>query len=357
MIDAAWIKAKALEIGFHSVGVARAERQPEAAFLREWLRNGFAGEMAYLTRNVEKREDPRLLFPPAKSIIVCGLSYYAFDAAEDTPEQAIGLISRYARGADYHQVVKEKLFALLRLIQAESPLPIAAKVCVDTAPLLERASARAAGLGWIGKHGGVINPRYGSWFFLGEMLIDLECESDEPLADGCGACTRCLDACPTGALVAPYILDARKCLSYLTIEHKGAIPEALRPALGNRVFGCDRCQEACPYNRQADAPGLPEFLPRESLARPSLKWLATLPEAEFQRIFADSPILRAGWRGLLRNTVVAIGNSGDAAFLPILHELSRSSDPLIQDHAAWAMAQLREPCQGSKPLQGEALPS
>jgi len=340
-MKAAWIKTIAQEIGFHLVGIAPAERPPEAAFLREWLRNGFAGNMTYLMRNVEKREHPRLLFPPAQSIIVCGLSYNSrSDDTEHIPPQSVGQISRYARGADYHQVLKEKLFALLHVMQADYPQPIAAKVCVDTAPLLERACANAAGLGWIGKHGGVINPRYGSWVVLGEILVDLECEYDNPVADGCGACRRCLDACPTGALVAPYTLDARKCLSYLTIEHRDAIPETLRPALGNCVFGCDRCQEVCPYNQQADAPGISEFLPRAPLERPPLEWLATLSERDFQHMFADSPILRAGWRGLLRNTAVAIGNSGDTTLLPLLRELARSTDPLIQEHAEWGMIRL-----------------
>ncbi|GAK50805.1 hypothetical protein U14_02046 [Candidatus Moduliflexus flocculans] len=340
-MNAAWIKTTAQELGFHLVGIASAERPPEADFLQEWLRKGFAGEMTYLSRNVEKREHPRLLFPPARSIIVCGLSYHSrTDETERISPQPIGQISRYARGADYHHVLKEKLFALLHLMQADTPRPIVAKVCVDTAPLLERACAKSAGLGWIGKHGGVINPRYGSWCFLGEILVDFECEYDTPMKDGCGACTRCLDACPTGALIAPYTLDARKCLSYLTIEHRGVIPETLRPALGNCVFGCDRCQEVCPYNQQADAPGLAEFLPRESLKHLSLEWLATLSEHDFPHIFADSPILRTGWRGLLRNTAVAIGNSHDRDLLPVLRQLSRSPESLIREHAEWGMTRL-----------------
>lgn len=340
-MNAAWIKTTAQELGFHLVGIASAERLPEANFLQEWLRKGFAGEMAYLSRHVEKREDPRLLFPPVKTVIVCGLSYLSSSAEpEEIDSTPAGLISRYARGMDYHFVLKEKLFALLRMMQAEYSRPIAAKICVDTAPLLERAYAKAAGLGWIGKHGGVINPRYGSWCFLGEILVDFECEYDTPMEDGCGMCRRCLDACPTGALIAPYTLDARKCLSYLTIEHRDAIPETLRPALGNCVFGCDRCQEVCPYNQEADAPGIPEFLSRKTLERPPLEWLATLSEHDFQRVFADSPILRTGWRGLLRNTAVAIGNSGAQSLLPILSELSHVSDSLIREHAEWAIGQL-----------------
>ena len=356
-MNAAWIKATAQEIGFHLVGITSSERQPEAAFLQEWLQKGFSGNMAYLSRNIEKREHPRLLFPPARSIIVCGLSYHAPSAelqqinqnlrknacpsaCSGQDETPVGLISRYARGLDYHQVVKNKLFTLLRLMQAESLRPIAAKICVDTAPLLERACAKAAGLGWIGKHGGVINPRYGSWFFLGEILVDFECEHDEPMTDGCCACTRCLEACPTGALVAPYTLDARKCVSYLTIEHREAIPEALRSALGNCVFGCDRCQDVCPYNQQAESPGLSEFLPRKPLEHPSLEWLATLSEDDFQQMFADSPILRTGWRGLLRNTAVALGNSGKADLLPVLRNLSCLPEPLIQEHAEWALRKL-----------------
>ena len=341
MTNSAWIKAKAKEIGWHLVGIAPAARQPEAAVLREWLARGCAGDMAYLARNVEKREDPRLLFPLARSIIVCGLSYHSRAASPENLAEPVGRVARYARGADYHRVLKDKLFLLLRLIQEEMSFPLAAKVCVDTAPILERLCGQHAGLGWIGKHGGLINPTYGSWFFLGEILLNVELEADEPLSNQCGTCARCLDACPTGALVAPHVLDARQCLSYLTIEYRGVLPESARAALNNRVFGCDACQDACPYNQAAAAPGLPEFLPREPLQQAELSRLAALSDADFRRLFHDSPIWRATRPGFLRNVMVAIGNSGDPAMLSLLENASNLADPLVQAHVAWAKAQIK----------------
>lgn len=304
------IKAHALSLGFHLVGIAPAIRFAEADTYRAWLALGYAGEMNYLARNVEKRIDCRILFPPARSVIVCGLSYHSsISAATPVTSPERGWISRYAWGNDYHAVVKHKLLALLEFIRHETSATIEAKVCVDTVPLLERLHGYYAGLGWIGKNGSLINQRYGSWFFLGEILLNLDLEYATPGVDQCGNCTHCLDACPTGALVAPRTLDARRCLSYLSIEFKGAIPEELHSAFGKTIFGCDRCQEICPWNQRAETPGQPEFLPREGLYQPELRWLSSLSTDDFRKTFNNSPIMRATLQGTLRNTAIAMRNA------------------------------------------------
>lgn len=309
-MNALLIKEKALELGFHLAGIAPAARFPEAEHYGQWLAKGYAGEMSYLARHIEKRLDCRALFPPARSVIVCGLSYHSPIAAAAFPHAAErGWISRYAWGDDYHTVVKRKLFALLKFLTHETSGHIEAKVCVDTVPILERLHGCYAGLGWIGKNGSLINPRYGSWFFLGELLLNVELDYDIPQADRCGECSRCLEACPTGAIVAPRTLDARRCLSYLSIEYNGPIPPQLHSAFGSTVFGCDRCQEICPWNQQAEAPGQPEFLPREGLYHPDLRWLLSLSAEDFQKVFADSPIQRARFQGLRRNARIAIENA------------------------------------------------
>jgi epoxyqueuosine reductase len=337
----ALIKAKALELGFQLVGVAPAVRFPEADFYHSWLAQGYAGEMSYLSHNIAQREDCRVLFPPARSVIVCGLSYHTSFAPADLENPCKGRISKYAWGDDYHVILQDKLKALLAFMQAESSSAVEAKICVDTVPILERLYGRYGGLGWIGKNGCLLNPRYGSWFFLGEILINLDLEYDTPVPDQCGTCTRCLDACPTHALVASRLLDARRCLSYLTIELNGVIPEALRPALGNRVFGCDRCQTACPWNAKAAVPKPTAFSPRNQLDQPDLEWLLTLSAETFHKTFHHNPIKRTKLRGLLRNTVVAIGNSENPAFIPLLQNLYDHVEPLIQTHITWALQQLR----------------
>ena len=341
-LNAARIKQKALELGFHLAGIAPATRFPEADNYHRWLAEGYAGDMNYLKRNVEKRGDCRILFPPARSVIVCGMSYHSPITSSLQSEQSVlsGQISRYARGDDYHDIVKNALYALLEWIQRESSVPIEAKVCVDTIPILERLYGRYAGLGWIGKHGGLINPQYGSWFFLGEILINLDLEYDSPIPDRCGSCTKCLDICPTGALVAPRILDARRCISYLTIEFRGIIPEEFRPLIGNSVFGCDRCQEVCPWNKNAKFPEYSAFLPREQLVCPEFTWLCSLTPQDFSRIFKHNPIKRTKLQGVLRNTVIAIGNSKNPKYVPLLEKLSHTSVPLIQPHIAWALDKL-----------------
>ena len=294
-----------------------------------------------MTRNVEKREDCKVLFPAARSVIVCGLSYHApiTDSGEHS-HSSKGWISRYAWGDDYHTLLKNKLYQLLEFIQQESSVPIKAKICVDTAPILERMYGRYAGLGWIGKNNCLLDQQYGSWFFLGEILINLDLEYDSPVPDRCGTCTRCIDACPTGALVAPHILDARKCISYLTIELKGIIPEEFRTSIRNNVFGCDRCQEVCPWNKKAKVPGLPVFSPREHLYYPSLEWLCSLSPDSFSKVFKNSSVKRTKLRELLRNTVIAIGNSGGTSLIPLLENTYHTTEPFVQIHIAWALKQL-----------------
>ena len=332
------IKEKALELGFHLVGIAPASRFPEADAYRQWLHQGFAADMGYMARNVEKREDCRRLFPPARSVIVCGMSYHSsFSSASEPNDPLRGRISRYGWGNDYHIVVKNRLYALVEFIRHESAKPVEAKVCVDTVPILERLYGYYAGLGWIGKNSCLINHQYGSWFFLGEIVLNLDLEVDAPVPDRCGTCTRCLEACPTGALIAPRLLDARRCLSYLTIEFDSLIPEALRPAFGNTVFGCDRCQVVCPWNQKAKAPGCSSFFPKDHLYYPSFEWLLALSSNTFDKIFQKTPIHRTGYQRLLRNAVVAVGNSGRSDLIPVLHNLSSHTVPLVQDHIPWAL--------------------
>lgn len=323
MVNADLIKTHALTLGFHLAGIAPAVRFPEADTYRQWLAKGYAGEMNYLSRHLEKRLDCRVLFPPARSVIVCGLSYHSsISAAAPVASPERGWISRYAWGDDYHTVVKHKLLALLEFIRHETHTDLEAKVCVDTVPLLERLHGYYAGLGWIGKNGALINQRYGSWFFLGEILLNLELEYDVPAAERCGNCTRCLNACPIGALVASRTLDARRCLSYLSIEFKGEIPEEFRSAFGKTVFGCDRCQEVCPWNQCAEAPGLPEFLPREGLYQPDLRWLSALSAEDFRQTFNNSPIARATFQGIRRNAAIALCNAQTCGEFPYCKILS-----------------------------------
>jgi epoxyqueuosine reductase len=340
-LNAAQIKAKALALGFHLVGIAPAGRLPEAEFYRSWLANGYAGEMGYLSRNVEKRENGQALFPPTRAIIVCGLSYHSTPATLiDGDNSSKGRISRYAWGDDYHTVIKAKLVQLLAWLQETASMPVEAQICVDTAPILERIYGKAAGLGWLGKNSCLINQRYGSWFCLGEILLNLDLETDTPAPECCGTCTRCLDACPTHALIAPHVLDARRCLSYLTIELKEMIPEEFRRPLSNRIFGCDCCQEVCPWNQKAVIPASFAFAPRPQLLQPYLAWLLTLSAETFSAVFRNNPVKRAKLRGLLRNTALAVGNSGNSAFIPLLVNLYQQADPLVQPHLAWALQQL-----------------
>jgi epoxyqueuosine reductase len=342
MALAARAKALAREAGFDLAGIARPEAPPALAFFPEWIARGHAAELAYLTGQVDRRSDLRRAFPWARSLVCVGLQYDApAPYSTDAPAER-GWISRYAWGDDYHDVMKALLDRLVEALRREAG-PFEARVYVDTGPIVERAYAAAAGLGAWGKNTCLLHPEHGSWFFLGEVVTDLDLPGDEPRGDMCGSCTACLEACPTGALPAPYVLDAGRCISYLTIELKGAIPAEHREGLGRQVFGCDICQDVCPWNRRRRHHGAEAFAPREGLLAPSLDELAGLDAEAFRRRFSRSPLKRAKRRGLLRNVAVALGNSGDPAKRPVLERLAADEDPLVREHAAWALRRLDGP--------------
>src|SRR5437660_7636671 len=288
------IREKALAMGFDAVGFADARLAEAArADLAEFLARGYHGDMGWLADTASRRGDPQTLWPEAKTVVVLGLNYGGDDdplAAASDPER--GVISVYAQGRDYHDTLKRRLKSLARWITARWPGEL--KVFVDTAPVMEKPLAQAAGLGWQGKHTNLVSRPFGSWLFLGEIYLSLELAPDTAETDHCGSCRRCLDACPTAAFPAPHRLDARRCISYLTIEHKGMIPVELRPAMGNRIFGCDDCLAVCPWNKFARAAAEPDFLPRDELTAPRLSELAALDDAAFRELFAGSPVKRTG---------------------------------------------------------------
>jgi epoxyqueuosine reductase len=338
---AARAKALALECGFDLAGIARSEAPRELQFFAEWLARGYAGEMAYLTSQSERRGDLRVAFPWARSVLCVGLQYdtphpYSTQAAREQ-----GWISRYAWGDDYHEVMKAMLERLLERWREETG-PFQARCYVDTGPIVERAYAAAAGLGAWGKNTCLLHPEHGSWFFLGEIVSELDLPDDAPRPDMCGSCTACLDACPTGALRAPYTLDATLCISYLTIEQKDAIPEPRRPDLGRHVFGCDICQDVCPWNRKRRRHGGAAFEPRAGGLAPDLAELAALDAEGFRRRFRASPLLRAKRRGLLRNVAVAMANTRESRHAPALERLATDPDPVVREHALWALQQLED---------------
>ncbi|CAA9562474.1 MAG: Epoxyqueuosine reductase [uncultured Thermomicrobiales bacterium] len=285
---------------------------------------------------------PRNLQPTARSILAVGVAYRVPDAGKPDDGVPRGRISRYARGADYHGLLKERMRALHARIEAEVGRPVEARFLVDTARIVDRAVAARAGLGWYGKHSCLIVPGHGSWVLLGELVLDLELEPDAPLERDCGRCVICLDKCPTGAIVGPYTVDAPRCLSFQTIEQRGAIPREIRPLLGDWVYGCDVCQEVCPYTGAAKEPADPAFAPRSlANAYPSLAWLLRMGEAEFRETYRGTPVLRAKRRGLARNAAVALGNVGMEADVPVLAEaLAGHDEPLVRGHAAWALGRL-----------------
>jgi epoxyqueuosine reductase len=370
-----WVCEQARELGFNLCGVAAAEAFPELAQVPAWLNRGHAGEMNYLRD--ERRVDPRLALDGARSVVVVALNYnspqpYSTEQAGlDDADSPRGWISRYAWGDDYHEVLRERLNALVARMHVQWPEHFEARAYVDTGPVVERVAAKHAGLGWLAKNTCLINEQLGSCLFLGVILTTLELEpslgpGEPPAADLCGNCTLCLDACPTQAFVAPYVLDARRCISYLTIELRGAIPEELRSAMGNAVIGCDICQDVCPWNRKSPVTKLAAFQPWRiepqgengkgnmengaTLFAPELERLASLSQEEFSRIFRGSAAKRAKWRGLVRNACVALGNSrvarGSEAYARIvllLGRLAASGDSLIAEHARWAMARLDGP--------------
>jgi epoxyqueuosine reductase len=336
------IRVLACECGFELAGVAAAEPLPELSLYRDWLNAGFAGEMRYLTdRRADVRSNPRNLLAGARSIICVGKLYnaprpYSIDLDDDER----GWISRYAWGDDYHDLLRHGLSRLDGLLRERAGTGYESKICVDTAPLLERSYARMAGLGWIGKNTCLIREGSGSWFFLGELLTSLEIAPDAPPPDRCGTCRRCIDACPTAAIVPfgdRYTVDSRLCISYYTIELRGAVPEERRGGNGGHVFGCDICQDICPWNRRAPVTGEPAFQPR-SFA-PPLERLAALTEEGFRQLFAGTPVTRARYTGFLRNVAIAMGNRRLPEFRVPLEKLAASEDPVVAEHARWALAQ------------------
>ena len=405
MVLKAQIKQIALEAGFDLAGVAPLSIWKDLDFARKWVEDGFGGEMRYLEN--PKRHDPRLVLPSAQSVLCVGLIYnspypYSTESARiSSPKGTVpaqpaaapvprAWVSRYAWGQDYHQIMRARLEELRKAIESLAP-GVETRVYVDTGPVVERAFARYSGIGWTGKNTCLINPAKGSWFFLGVILTSLEIQPDLPAPDRCGSCTRCLDACPTGALTRPYVMDASRCIAYLNIELKGSIPEKYRAQIGSNFYGCDICQDVCPWNAPqysalgpqpptavsnnlqkgfgragAATTALPEFQPMEitlsisadagngeagvkpdlsparrfSLFNPPLEALAKLGEEDFRRAFARSPVKRPKYKGWQRNLCVVMGNSRDCRFIPKLEELSRNEDPVIREHAEWALTQL-----------------
>jgi epoxyqueuosine reductase len=337
-----WLRQRAEALGFDLFGVARAGPAQTIDAYRRWVERGFAGGMTYLTRadRIERRADPRAILPSARSVVVVGMNYYTGDHPP-CRSPTTGRIARYAWGEDYHRLMERRLRALLRAVQEKDP-SVEGRYYVDHGPVLEREWAARAGLGWVGKHTNVLSRQWGNWFFLGVLLLSLEVEADEPLAKSyCGTCTRCLEACPTGALLAPYVLDARRCISYLTIEWRGLIPREWRPLIGDRIFGCDDCLEVCSWNRFARRAREAAFRPRPGWEAPNLREWMKMDEAAFAERFRGSPIRRIRRAGLLRNVAVALGNSGDpCAVPPLVEALHRDPEPLVRGHAAWALGRL-----------------
>jgi epoxyqueuosine reductase len=345
------LKRLALEAGFDLAGVAGVAETPEHRFFPGWIAEGRSGEMKYLAARNEADELKRASLanaaPWARSVVVCALNYNTdqpYSTHSGAPTQ--GWISRYAWSQrDYHSLLLEKLRSLeARLFELcqQREIPTPRTWCyVDTGPVIERVFAKYAGIGWIGKNTCVLNEQLGSCLFLGVMLTSLELPPDLPAQDRCGTCTACLDACPTHAFPAPYQIDATKCIAYLTIELRGNIPEELRPGIGRQVFGCDICQDVCPWNREAPVTSAPELQARERLVNPDLEWLAQLSLEEFREIFRASPVKRAHLNGFRRNVAIAMANSGDERFLPTLERLSHDEDAIVAEHARWGVAQLR----------------
>jgi epoxyqueuosine reductase len=331
--------ALAKELGFDSCRIARATTPRHAEQFRDWLGRDSAGEMQWMERGAEKRCDPQQVLPGVRSVVVVGLNYFQGHEAPRAGARggAHGTIARYAWGDDYHDLMPGKLEQLSGFL---SGLGGTQKCYVDTGPILERDHAAEAGTGWHGKSTMLVDAKLGTWFFLGEIFTTLELPADEPQAPRCGSCTRCITACPTGAITAPHRLDARRCISYLTIELKGAIPLEFRPLIGDRIYGCDDCLEACPWNRFAAVSREAAFGPRPAVTMPLRDYLA-LDEAGFREAFRGSPIKRIKRRGFLRNVCVALGNVGDANDLPALEKASHDPEPLIAEHAIWAIEEIR----------------
>lgn len=324
----------ALEQGFDVVGVAPVDRDLNKSYFEDWINAGKNGDMAWLAKDPERRTNPQAVLPQARCILVFGMNYY-----QDEPERR-GRIAKYALGKDYHKVVIRRLKAICRWLQE---LGAVNRPYVDTGPLLERPIAATSGVGWQGKNTMLLNPDHGQWMFLGSILTSFPFPYDQSQPDRCGTCTRCIDVCPTGAITAPYQMDARKCISYLTIEHKGAIPLEYRKLIGDHLYGCDDCLDICPWNRWAKPTAIEAFKDR---VYPDLRQLLQLSEEGFNDLFAGSPIRRLKRGRFLRNVCVVLGNVGDHDDLPALETAAKDPDPLVSEHAKWAIEELR--CQSNR---------
>ncbi len=336
------IRAKALALGFDAVGFLEAA--PDTRLARDldrFLAEGRHGDMAWLEKHASRRADPKRLWPDAASVIVLGMNY----APREDPLSLLenpraGAVSVYAKGADYHDVIKKRLKQLAGWVAQSFACEV--KVFVDTAPVMEKPLARQGGLGWQGKHTNLVSTRFGSWLFLGEILTTLPLPADRPEADHCGTCRACLDVCPTQAFPRPHEIDARRCISYLTIEHKGVIPAEFRPRMGNRIYGCDDCLAVCPWNKFAQQTQELAFLPRAALTAPLLTELAGLDDAAFRRFFVKSPIRRIGRHRFLRNVLIGLGNSGDTGALPAVERRLSDTSAVVRGMAVWALKRLAE---------------
>lgn len=327
----------AREAGFAVCGFASAGSPPHAEALHRWLDDGFHAGMDWMHRTAAERSDPTLLLPGVRTVIVLAKNYATSDPPPPAAAAARGVVARYARGRDYHDVLRPRLEHLAASLEASGGRQ---RVFIDGGPVLERDWAAASGVSWHGKSTMAIHPKLGTWFFLSVILTTLEFEPDAPQPDRCGRCTRCIEACPTRAIVAPYRLDARRCLSYLTIENKGPIPEEFRRPLGARIFGCDDCLDACPWNRFARASHDASMQPQKEILQTPLRDFLALDERQFKDLFRGSPILRAKRRGFLRNVCVALGNTGDAGDLAALTRAAGDADPLVAEHASWAIDEI-----------------
>jgi epoxyqueuosine reductase len=344
------VKRAASDAGFDVAGIASAQESRELAYFPKWIAEGYAGEMKYMEARDErgdlKRASLSRVAPWAKSVIVCALNYntdHPYSTQVQDPSR--GWISRYAWGReDYHDAVLRRLRRVEQAVWGGHSCPptLTTRSYVDTGPIVERVFAKYAGIGWIGKNTCIINQKKGSWLFLGVILTSIELQADLPAPDRCGTCTRCIDACPTDAIIAPYRLDSNRCISYLTIEKRGSIPQDFREGMGHHVFGCDICQDVCPWNRKAPISSADEFEPRPGLMNPALAWLAEMSADEFREAFRGSPVRRTKLSGVHRNAAIAMGNSGNHEFLPILDRLSGSPDQAVAESARWAKSKLKK---------------
>ncbi len=343
-ISSAALAAAAREYGFEAVGVAPADAAPRAGErLRAWLADGSHGNMLWMANTADCRASPRALWPEVRSIVMLGMNYTpALDPLRHAARPEIGVVSVYALGGDYHDLIKARLKGLARWMLAQAGEGDV-KVFVDTAPVMEKPLAEAAGLGWQGKHSNLVSRTHGSWLFLGAIMTTLDLAPSAPAVDRCGSCHACMAACPTDAFVAPYRLDARRCISYLTIEHKGPIPEDLRVGIGNRIYGCDDCLAVCPWNKFAQAAREIAFAPRAELAALALGDVLALDDAGFRDVFAGSPIKRIGRDRLVRNAAIAAGNSARADMIPALVPLVEDADGVVAEAARWALGRLSVP--------------